>query len=140
MIQRPRSSTRTDTPFPYTPLVRSRQQDLYQRDAGGVAVVQARDERRAALVALDQVELPERPVLVERTRGELAGEAFQRALLRAVARRPAPVALSGQRGELHVPVEVEMRVLLPGRTRRGVDRLLPEARVGQEALFDDALE
>src|SRR3546814_2245723 len=70
----------------------------------------------------------------------LAGEAFQRALLRAVARRPAPVALSGQRGELHVPVEVEMRVLLPGRTRRGVDRLLPEARVGQEALFDDALE
>src|SRR3546814_428563 len=103
----------------FAPGVGQRQQDLYQRDAVGVAVVQARDERRAALVALDQVELPERPVLVERTRGELAGEAFQRALLRAVARRPAPVALSGQRGELHVPVEVEMRVLLPGRTRRG---------------------
>src|SRR3546814_14331677 len=113
---------------------------MYQRDAVVVAVVQARDERRAARVALDQVELPERPVLVERTRGELAGEAFQRALLRAVARRPAPVALSGQRGELHVPVEVEMRVLLPGRTPRGVARLLPEARVGQEALFADALQ
>src|SRR3546814_10825068 len=42
--------------------------------------------------------------------------------------------------DLHVPVEVEMRVLLPSRTRRGVDRLVPEARVGQEALFDDALE
>src|SRR3546814_20181701 len=108
---------------------------MYQRDAVVVAVVQARDERRAARVALDQVELPERPVLVERTRGELAGEAFQRALLRAVARRPPPVALSGQHGALPVPVEVQMGVLLPSRTRRAVHRLVPAAPSGQDALF-----
>src|SRR3546814_11711811 len=49
--------------------VGQRQQDLYQRDALGHAVVQARDERTAAPVALDPVLMPARPVLVDRTPG-----------------------------------------------------------------------
>src|SRR5690606_38687107 len=113
---------------------------MNQSNAIGIAVMQARDQRRAALVTLDKVELPERAVLVERAGRELADESLERALLRALPRRAAPVAAARQRGELHVPVDVEVGVVLPDRAGGTIDGLLPEARIGQEAFRDHALE
>ena len=93
--------------------VGQRQQHLHQRDAVGVAVVDARDQRRATVVALDQVELPQRPVLVER--------AWMRAGRRIASSArfcAAAVAAPGSAAEAHVPVEVEIGVVLPRRAGR----------------------
>ena len=103
-----------------------RKQHLHQGDAVGVTVVDARDQRRTAVVSFDQVELPERLGLVERRRGQLAGQSFEFAL----------AALAGQRGQADVPVEVEIGVVLPERTRGPVHGFLPETRVGQELGLD----
>ena len=58
-----------------------------QRDAVADAVVDARDQRAAALVALDQVELPERPVGIQRRRRQLADALLQRVALALPLRR-----------------------------------------------------
>jgi len=111
-----------------------RQQHLHQRDAVRIAMVDARDHRRTALVTLHQVELPQWLGRVQRAGGELAGEALQRLLLRGGA------MLARQPRQAHVPVEVEGLVLHPLRAGGAFHRLLPEPRICQEALFDHPLE
>ena len=55
--------------------VRHRQHDAHQRDAVGVAVVDAHDERAAAVVVVDQVELPHRARGIERRASRAATRA-----------------------------------------------------------------
>ena len=54
-----------------------RQHDAHQRNTIGVAMVNAHDERAAALVAVDQVELPPRTRRIERRGGEARYEVLQ---------------------------------------------------------------
>ena len=78
--------------------------DVERRDPVDESVVGLRDDRvAAALEPLDQVDAPERPVEVERLREDLADEVAE---LRHRAR-------PGQRHVLHVPAEVEARVVAP---------------------------
>ena len=110
--------------------VGERQEHLHQGDAVGIAVVDARNQRRATVIFLDQMELPERLGLVERAGGERADEALQRLL----------VGATGQRGQSHVPVQVEVFIGLPGHAAGGFDGFHPETRVVEEAFLDDLLQ
>ena len=100
-----------------------RQQNLDQRDAVGVTVVDPQDDRAAAFVVADQVELPQRMPGIERTADELAHQRFQLGVARA-ARQLDPH---------DVVREVEMLVALPVITARGLYRPLTKARIAQKA-------
>ena len=60
---------------PFGARVRHRQHDAHQRDAVGIAMVDAHDERAAAVVVVDEVELPHRTRRIERRGGEAATRA-----------------------------------------------------------------
>ena len=100
-------------------LRRHRQQHADQRDAVGDAVMDADDHRLAAVVVVDQLELPQRPRRIERGRRQPAREALQ-VLGRALAR---------QRDAHEVQVEVEVVVLFPVVAGRVLDDLAAEPAV-----------
>ena len=82
----------------------------------------ARDQRAAAFVVVDQVELPERVRVIERRGRELAGTRLQR----GAGALPLPAH------ELLVhdmAVDVEVGVVDPARAHRVLHRLLAEAAV-----------
>jgi hypothetical protein len=108
-------------------LAREGEHDLDQRDAVGVAVVDAGDDRARA-ADLDHVELPERAREVERGGGEPAHEVLELGLSR----------LAREARALHVEVDVELGVLLPPRARGVLDGAAPEPAVGEEARSDGA--
>ena len=108
--------------------VGERQQHLHQRDAVGIAVVDARDQRRTAVVALDQVELPQRPAGIQRRGGELADEALQCAL----AARP------GNAVSCTCQSRSKSSSVCQNAPAARVDGLLAEARGSQETLLDHA--
>ena len=83
--------------------IRHREHDAHQRDAIGVAMVNAQDERAATLVVIDQVELPRRVRRIERRRGQAGDEVLQF----------APAATAGKRRLHDVPLDIEMRVGFP---------------------------
>jgi hypothetical protein len=93
-------------------------------------VVDAQDQRAAALVVVDEMELPARAARVERRRREARHQRLQLALARG-----------GRQRRVHdVPVEVELEVGVPEREPGDLDRPLPEAAEHEEALVDHALE
>ena len=103
-------------------LVGERQQHLGQRHPVGEGVVEARDDDRSALVAVDEVEVPERAGAVEGLAHPLLDEGLERGL----------VSRLGQRHVVEVAVEREVLVVLPVRHAqrgRGLDDSLAEDRV-----------
>ena len=95
-------------------LVGERQQHLGQRHPVGEGVVEARDDDRSALVAVDEVEVPERAGAVEGLAHPLLDEGLERGL----------VSRLGQRHVVQVAVEREVLVVLPVRhaqRARGLD-------------------
>jgi hypothetical protein len=104
-----------------------------QGDAVGDAVVQPDHQRAAAAAALDQVDLPQRAVVVEVARHEIADELLQCAL----------VAGRGERDAMDVQRQVEVVVVLPMRPaeRPAPDHAPAEARVARhQAALDDATQ
>ena len=82
-----------------------REQHARERDPIGDAVVDAHDHRRPGAEAFDQVPIPERLVAIQRTRDQVADELLERAL----------VPRGGYREVVDVKIEVEVRIILPGR-------------------------
>ncbi len=91
-------------------------------------MVDARDDGAAAPIIFDQLELPQRPRMIQRRGSEFADMGFELGL----------AGPGGQLGHAHMPVEVEFRVGFPESRGTVVDRLLAKARIGQEALGDRA--
>jgi hypothetical protein len=87
-------------------------------------VVHARDERAAAVVIVDQVKLPHRSRRIERRGGQARHQLLQLPAART----------TGQRRVHDVPLDVEVRVGLPERTRRRLDGPLLEPLEDQETL------
>ena len=109
--------------------VRHRKEDLHERDAVGVAMVDADDDRAAAVVVLDDVELPQRPYGIERRGGESAYERLQLAL----------AGSAGKRDMNDVMIEIEVVGGLPERGRRRLHGTLKEAAKAHEALGHHSL-
>ena len=103
-----------------------RQQHLDERDAVGVAVVNANDDRAAAVVALDQVELPERPGRIERRPGEPRDERLELLLARGTR----------QRDVNQVMLDVEVVGRLPKGAGRRLHRPLAEAPEPEKPFLD----
>jgi hypothetical protein len=92
-------------------------------------MVDAHHQRRAAVVVVDEVVAPQRPVRVERDREQVGGHLLQLGL----------VVAGGQGGVVQVAVEVEVGIVHPvGGARCIVFDPLPEAAVGQQARFQGA--
>ena len=73
-----------------------RKHHAHERNAVGVAVMDPRDQRAAAVVVLDEMELPHRPCRIERRGDQARHERLQFALARLA--RQAPSARHGGRG------------------------------------------
>ena len=80
--------------------------DRYQGNAVGNAVVDAHHERTAALIVLHQVELPQRPLAIQRRHGELGQSVLQGLLL-------AAFGLLGQLLHHHMFVDIKAGVVYP---------------------------
>jgi hypothetical protein len=104
-----------------------RQQHADQRDAVGDTVVDANDQRGAALVVLHHVHLPQRPPGIERLRRQLR---YQRLQLRLAAG-------TGQRDAQQMAVEVDLDFFPPGAAGLD-DGAATEAPERQELVFEDA--
>ena len=92
-------------------------------------MVDAHDQRAAALVAIDQVDLPERVRQVQSSGGELAGTRLQR-------RTFALAALAHQLFAHDVAFDVELVVAHPVGEDCLLDDLLAKPGVGEQARFD----
>ena len=80
-----------------------RQHHLGERDAVGDAVVHPGDHGRAVSEPVDEVDLPQRAVVIKRRRDQFADQFLQRA--RVAGRR--------ERQMVHVMLEIEVGVVLP---------------------------
>jgi ClpP class serine protease len=103
-----------------------------ERHAIRHAVVQARDERRALAVAVDEVHMPERLRAVEQQRDQVRHQLLE----------CAAVARWRQREPVEVQVDVEVRVVLPDRAAEAVlvDALAELREALDDARPDDLLE
>ena len=110
--------------------VGERKQDADQGYAVRYRVMDARDNRRSALVVLDDVELPQRMQRVERRRGEVGDESLQLSL----------VGGARQTDEFDVPGDVELRIVAPPSTGRSRFRPLPKSRKGQQPVGENVFE
>ena len=106
--------------------VRHRQHDADQRDAVRVAMVDAHDDRAAAVVVVDEEELPHRARGIERRRRELRHELLEFLAARAARKRRVD----------DVALDVEVLVGLPVRARGRLDGALLEPAEHEEALGD----
>src|SRR5262245_45092623 len=86
--------------------------------------------RRAALVVLDEVELPPRPARIERSRREPSDETFQR--VRAAA--------TGQPDPPQLPGEIEARRIFPPGPGDILARAHAEALVAEPARLEHAFQ
>ena len=119
-----------DALFGFRRRVSQRQHYLDEGESIGITVMDTRGEHAAALIILDEMKLPQRLGVIQRRRSQFADEFFQRKL----------VGLAGQSGQAHMPIHVEVGVGFPRRGVAGIDRLLAEARIGEEAIGEQALE
>ena len=91
-----------------------------ERDAVGDAVMNAEQDGRARFESVDEVDLPQRAVALQRCRDTVGDERLQR----------GPVVRRRQRDVVEVQLGIEARVVLPVRSgeQGALDRALAEAR------------
>ena len=111
-------------------VVGERQRHAGQRDAVADRVVDAENRRRAVFVVLDDVDLPQRVIGVERSCGKLADQALQSGL----------AAAAGKTHAAEVAREVEMRILAPVGAAGDEFDALTKTRMGGEPLAKLALQ
>ena len=111
-------------------VVGHRQDDADHRDAVGDAVVEAHDQGLAADRGIDQTEVPQRPVGIERLRGEVGQIMLQLGL----------AARGGQQFAVKVAVEIEIGIVLPDIAGPVGHHQLAKAAELQHALLDSGAQ